>query len=375
MLTTSRWRGAGLVLAAMMLSGTVGPAQVLIADSVTPTAIAGWRHLISGLVMCLLAVTRNRHAYRFVRGRRNWSLLVAGGLLSAGHQVSFLKAVSLTGAALGTVVAVATVPLFTGIAARRLDREKLGRSWLAGSVIATAGCAALLLPGAGPRVDVAGIGFGVLAGLIFAAYTVVSKRLATAVPDVTVSTGVTMLIGATALIPAILTDTANLGDARTVTVLAWLGVLATATYSLYFAGLKHITANLAGTLNLAEPLAAVLISTAVLGERLSGTDWLAGATVLSGVLIATITFTARSPAISTSGLAAMGIVAMPIGVPVRPELIGVRPRAIGRARPPGLHSDETRALPTQPRRTLDHDRHPAAGPGVHVDAAAVPLEA
>ncbi|GLZ02253.1 transporter [Actinoplanes sp. NBRC 103695] len=325
------------MLAAMVLSGTVGPAQMLIADAVTPTAIAGWRHLVSGLIMCLVAVARSRDAYRLLRGRRNWALLVAAGLLSACHQVSFLMAVSLTGAGIGTVVAVATVPLFTGIGSRWFDREQLSWTWLTGSVIAAAGCAALLLPGASTQVNAAGLGFGVLAGLIFAAYTVVSKRLATAVPDVTVSTGVTMLIGAAALLPAVLTDTAGLDDVRVGAVIAWLGVLATGTYGLYFAGLKHVAANLAGTLNLAEPLAAVLISTAVLGEQLSGTGWLAGAIILTGVLIATVTFSSRAPATAVPaayGLLAMGMVAMPVGVPVRPELVGVRPRAVGRARPP-----------------------------------------
>jgi hypothetical protein len=76
-----------------------------------------------------------------------------------------------------------------------------------------------------PRVDATGLGFGVLAGwragwlagwlagAIFASYTVVSKRLPIAVPDVTVFTGITTLIGALVLAPAIATDVGGLGNA------------------------------------------------------------------------------------------------------------------------------------------------------------------
>jgi DME family drug/metabolite transporter len=291
----------------MVLGGTIGPAQVLVGDAVGPIAMAGWRHLIGGLVMCLVAALCYRRAYRSLRGRRVWILLVLGGVLSACDQAAFLGAVSLTGGAIGTVVAVATVPLFTGIAARWFDRERLTAGWVVGSLIAVAGCAVLLLPGAGARVNVAGLGLGVLSGLIFGCYTVVSGRLTKALPNVFVSTGVTMLVGAALLLPAVLAGSGGLADARTGALVAWLSLVGAVTYVLYTAGLKHISANLAGTLNLGEPLAAALISTAVLGEHLSGPQWVACGVMLCGILVATITFSRTTiPIRRRSGIRSVG---------------------------------------------------------------------
>ncbi|KUL25673.1 hypothetical protein ADL15_40000 [Actinoplanes awajinensis subsp. mycoplanecinus] len=332
---TSVWKGSAFVLAAMVLGGTIGPAQVLVDGAVGPTALAGWRHLVGGLALTVLAL-RHRSAFRAVHGRRTWTLLVATGLLSAGYQVSFLKAVALTGGAMGTVVAVATVPLFAGLAARRFDGERLTRTWMLGSGVAVAGSALLLLPGADGRVDPAGLAWGVLAGAVFAGYTVLSKRLSADVPDVHVSTGLTMLIGAVVLAPAMLADAGNVGEPRTMALIAWLGVITTgAVYALYTKGLQSVGASLAGTLSLGEPLAATLLSTLVLGERLSGTAWTACVVILCGLLIAAVTgpMPPGEQAPAYVWPKAIGMVAMPVGIPVRLPQVGVRPPAVGRAGP------------------------------------------
>ncbi|GAA2599426.1 EamA family transporter [Winogradskya consettensis] len=326
------------MLAAMVLGGTIGPAQVLIGDTIGPAALAGWRHLIGGLALTAMAL-RDLEAFQSLRGRRVWTNVVATGVLSAGYQFSFLMAVSLTGGAMGTVVAVATVPLFSGIAARRVDGEPLTRNWMLGSGVAVAGSVLLLLPGAGARVNPVGLLWGVLAGAIFAGYTVLSKRLSTDVPDVHVSTGLTMLIGAVVLAPAMLTDAGEVGQPRTVLLIAWLGLITTgAVYALYTKGLQSVSANLAGTLSLGEPLAATLLSTLILGERLTTTAWAACATILGGLLIAAVT--GPAPVADLTGDAplyiwpkAIGMVAMPVGIPVQTRQVGVRPPAVGRAVP------------------------------------------
>ena len=353
----------------MVLGGTIGPAQVLIDGAVGPAALAGWRHLIGGLALTALAL-RDLTAFQALRGRRVWTALVLTGLLSAGYQVSFLMAVSLTGGAMGTVVAVATVPLFAGIAARRFDGERLTRNWMVGSGAAVAGSVLLLLPGAGGRVDPAGLAWGVLAGAIFAGYTVLSKRLSADVPDVHVSTGLTMLIGAVVLAPAMMLDTGDVGQKRTVALIAWLGLITTgAVYALYTKGLQSVGANLAGTLSLGEPLAATLLSTIVLGERLSTTEWTAGVVILGGLLTAAVTgsvpvrdgLTGEVPLYVWPK--AMGMVAMPVGIPVQPRQVGVRPPAVGRAGP--VMRGRVRMPSTPPRRQADRPESAVVHPNSH----------
>ena len=323
----------------MVLGGTIGPAQVLLDGAVGPAALAGWRHLVGGLALTAMAL-RNLTAFRAVRGRQVWMILVLTGVLSAGYQFCFLMAVSLTGGAMGTVVAVATVPMFAGIAARCVDGERLTRNWMVGSGVAVAGSVLLLLPGADGRANVAGLAWGVLAGAVFAGYTVLSKRLSADVSDVYVSTGLTMLVGAVVLAPAMLSDAGNAGEPRAVLLIAWLGLITTgAVYALYTKGLQSVSANLAGTLSLGEPLAATLLSTAVLGERLTMTEWFACVVILGGLLVAAVTgpepvvhdLTAEIPLYVWPR--AMGMVAMPVGIPVQPRQVGSRPPAVGRAGP------------------------------------------
>jgi DME family drug/metabolite transporter len=316
---------------AMVLAGTIGPVQVLLGGNVGPAAAAGWRHLIGGGALTAIALLRPA-AFRPLRRWAAWPSLLAAGLLSAVYQYGFFKAVSLTGAAMGTVVSVATVPLFAGVAGRLVAGERATRTWFAGSLLAVVGSAVLLIPAGGVTVVPAGVLWGVAAGAVFAAYTMVGKRLSDHVPNVTVSTGLSMLTGAVVLLPFVLGDNGDLRGTETITLLAWLGLGATAaSYAAYLKGLQTTSANLAGTLSLGEPLAATLLSVAVLGERLSMMELTACLLIAGGLLIASVrhgdpaTPLLLGPAPAAVGIVSMprrGLVTMPIGVPVMPEMVG-----------------------------------------------------
>lgn len=325
-MTTTPSRGAGLVLGAAFLWGTIGPSQVLAAGHLSPAALAGWRHVIGGLALCALALG-DRAGLRRLRERRVWTSATLAGLVGAAYQVSFLTAVSLTGAAMGTVVGVASVPLFCGLMARRQDGQRLTRGWLSGSALAVIGSALLLAPAAGARINPAGLAFGLAAGALFALYTAATKRLgATGVP-VYAGTGVSMLIGGCVLAPTMVAGVGGLTDARVLVVIAWLGLVTTAAaYSLYAKGLQTVSTSVAGTLSLGEPLAAALLSTVVLGERLTAGEWAACATILAGLLLAS-----RSSAPDSEPVVvAIGMVPMPVRVTLRPDLVGQpHPRARG----------------------------------------------
>jgi len=334
------WAGPGLVLVAMMLAGTIGPVQVLLGGNVGPAASAGWRHLIGGCALTAIALIRPA-TFRPLRQRAAWPSLLAAGLLSAVYQYSFLKAISLTGAAMGTVVAVATVPMFAGIAGRLAAGERATRAWMAGSLLAVVGSAVLLLPSGGITVVPSGVLWGVAAGALFVAFTMVGKRVSDHVPNVTVSTGVSMLAGAVVLLPFVLGDNGDLRSPATVALLTWLGLGATAaSYASYLKGLQTTSANLAGTLSLGEPLAATLLSTAVLGERLTMMEWTACMLIGGGLLIASVRrgdpatplFLAPLPrAVGIVAMPRVGLVTMPIGVPVTPEMVGEPTLAIARS--------------------------------------------
>jgi DME family drug/metabolite transporter len=334
--------GVASVLMAALLWGTIGPAQALTADLISPGALAGWRHLVGGLALVMLGLS---HLPSLRRGGRPLAAaIVTTGLVGAAYQTSFLLSISKVGAALGTVVGVATVPLFSGLAARWTSGEQITRRWALGSGCAALGCGVLLLPGAGSRVDLIGVGWGVLAGALFAAYTVTAQRMAAHPADVKVTTGLSMLSGAVVLSPLMLSGHQNLADPAAVAVIAWLGLAATAlAYALYSAGLRRVTASTAGTLSLGEPLAAALLSTALLGERLSPSEWL-GCSVIFGGLLVAVTGRRRPVPAPDVSVVAMGYVRMPVGVPLNPGMIGRRDvQALGRA-----------AVPATVRETVVH---------------------
>ncbi|MEU1605737.1 EamA family transporter [Micromonospora matsumotoense] len=54
-------------------------------------------------------------------------------------------------------------------------------------------------------------------------------------------------------------------------------------------GLRRAGATTAGTLSLAEPLAAALLSTTLLGEDLSGREWAGCTVILAGLLLTVAT--------------------------------------------------------------------------------------
>ncbi|CAL9332182.1 putative inner membrane transporter YicL [Streptomyces sp. enrichment culture] len=277
--------GVYLVLAAAVLWGTVGPAQVLTAGPMTPAALGGWRLVAGGLVLAAFTVRPRRLRDVVPRGAVGPLLICA---FSTGlYQAAFLSSVARTGAALATVIALGIAPAATGVCARWLTGERTGPVWLAGTVAAVAGCTLLLAPGTA-RVDPFGLLLAVAAGTCYGLYTVVAKRTADAHPGAHLPalSALTLLVGSVPLLPWMLQDTAPLRDGGTLALIAWLGVATTAVaYWLFTTGLSRVRATTAGTLSLAEPLAAALIGVLLLRERLSPSAWAGCALILTGMII------------------------------------------------------------------------------------------
>lgn len=279
--------GPALVLTAAVLWGTVGPAQVLAGSSMTPAALGGWRLLTGGLI--LGAFTVRPRTMRALSDRAVLRPLLVCALSTALYQAAFLSSVARTGAALATVIALGIAPAATGVCARRVTGERMSAAWVASTVAAIAGCALLLKPGAGSAVDPLGLLLAVAAGTCYGLYTVFAKQLAAAdrAADVPALSALSLLLGSLPLLPWMIADSAPLRDDATLSLIAWLGLATTAAaYWLFTTGLVRVRATTAGTLSLAEPLAAALIGVLLLHERLSPSAW-AGCALILGGMIAT----------------------------------------------------------------------------------------
>jgi DME family drug/metabolite transporter len=278
--------GAGLVLAAAVLWGTVGPAQVLASSPMTPAALGGWRLLAGGLA--LGAFTVRPKTVRSLATRTVLCPLLVCAFSTGLYQAAFLSSVARTGAALATVIALGTAPAATGLCARWATGERIGRVWLTSTAAAVAGCALLLTPGRS-RVDPLGLLLAVTAGTCYGLYTVYAKKLAATAPadHLPALSALSLLAGSLPLLPSLLTDTTPVTHGATLVLIAWLGLGTTAVaYWLFTTGLTRVRATTAGTLSLAEPLAAALIGTLLLHEQLSLSAWVGCALILAGMVAA-----------------------------------------------------------------------------------------
>ena len=297
----SRVRPELLIVGAAVLWGTTGTAQDLGDIGASPVVVGTIRILLGGALLALIAVGSSRSvtspALDSAKGwsqNGSWWPYAAGILAVAGYQASFFAAVDRAGVALGTLVAIGSAPVFTGIVALVASGERPAPRWYPATGLAVVGCALLLAPGGDSELDGLGLVLALGAGLSYAVYTVAAKAvLDRGVPGPTVM-ATFFLGGAVLLLPSLfLADTGGLLSGDGIAMELWLGVATVAlSYVLFSAGLQRLRSSTVATLSLTEPLTAALLGVVLLDER---PGWVAGVgalVLLSGLVVIS---TDRSP--------------------------------------------------------------------------------
>ncbi|KAA9376432.1 EamA family transporter [Microbispora cellulosiformans] len=307
--------GPFAVVAAAVLWGTAGTAGALAAaDSVS---LAAARLVLGGAVLAALAVSAHRRSLRRrpldrsrerVRtpgpglarwARAHWTLAL-GAAAVAAYQLCFFAAVHRTGVAIGTVVAIGSGPVFTGVLSWLVGRERPTGRWALATAAALAGCAVLVTGGgAGGETgaDAAGIGLALLGGLLYAFYVVVAARAIGGGTDSGTVMGV-LFGGAAVLMVPVLVLSGPVWLARPGGLLTalYLGCATTAlAYLLYGRGLRTTPVATAATLALAEPAVAALLGVVALRERLSAVSWAGLALLAAGLAVVALPARARTP--------------------------------------------------------------------------------
>lgn len=280
--------GALPILAAALLWGTTGTAASFAPAGAPPAAVGGAGLTVGGLL--LLAGARGARNLLRGAGRRGLALLAAGALAVAGYPLAFYPAVSRTGVAVATVIALGSAPVFTGLLAWAAGLHRPSRRWGAATAVAVLGCGLLVLGGAdaGPaaRTDAAGVALAALAGLSYAVYSLVGGHFIGRGQAPGAVMGV--LFGSAGLLtlPVVLAaGVLWLATPRGAAVVLHLAVLTTfLAYRLFGRGLRCTPASVATTLTLAEPAVAALLGVAVLAERPTPLSW-AGLAVLLLALV------------------------------------------------------------------------------------------
>jgi DME family drug/metabolite transporter len=275
------------VLLAATLFGTTGTAQALGPATTTPLGVGAARLAVGGLA--LLAVLPAVGArWSGVLALWRTPAGVVAGLCTALYQVAFFAGVERAGVAVGTLTAIGSGPVLAGLLARWLLGERPGRPWLVATGVCLAGLALLVLGGGTTgRADGTGVLLALLAGLAYAAYTVLAKQQLDAGHDPSVVMAGAFGLGGLVLLPVLATQPLGwLAQPAGVALALYLG-LATVTlaYGLFVRGLAVLPAGPVTTLVLAEPVVATVLGTVLLGERLSPVAGAGAGLILVGLVV------------------------------------------------------------------------------------------
>lgn len=295
------------VLLAAVCFGTTGTARALLDVDASPLVVGLARIVVGG---ALLALCARRGAGAPPVGGTGWLARVpTGWVVAAGavgvlaYQPTFFAGTTTNGVAIGTVVALGSAPVVTGLLDAGLRARRPERRWWAATALALVGLA-LVAGGSGGGSWQGGVLWSVAAGASYALYAVAVKELldrgwasARAVGTVF---GTAAGVGLPLLVVA---GPGGLLSVEGVALVLWLGIVTTTVaYLLFGYGLARLPATTVATLTLAEPLCAALLGVGVLGERLD--DAATAGVVVLGLGIAVLTARRRRAGVTTGAAAA-----------------------------------------------------------------------
>lgn len=280
-------RGYLLVLLAASLWATLGVIYTLLArdGGLAPLTVAALRAGLGGLLLLIgLAIVRPR----WLRiDRSALRVVVLYGIFGVAlFYASYINAILAAGVAVAAVL-LYTAPAWVALIAWRFLGERLTRRHVValGLTLVGASLVAQVYRIEALQVGLAGIGWGLLAGLTYGLWSVFNKVGVRHTNPWTLQC-YGMLVGAAGLL--VVQPPAGLGDAfgNPQTAL-WLLVLTlgpTIGASVaYAAGVRTVPVSVASLVATLEPVLAALLAYVVLGETLSGEQLAGGALVLLAV--------------------------------------------------------------------------------------------
>lgn len=277
------------ILAAALCFATTGTAQALADVDASPVAVGAARIVIGGGILGLLALGQRIPTGPRTGARSRTVVLIAVGAVGVlAYQPLFFLGTRENGVAIGTVVALGSAPVATGILDAVRSRRPPTSRWMLATGVALTGV--VLVSGVtGGTVALApgGLLASAGAGVSYALYTVCGKALIERGWNSTRVMGAVFGVAAIASTPVLLlADASWLLTPDGLALALWLGVVTTAVaYVLFGWGLARLGAVTVSTLTLAEPLGATLLGLFVLHEQLTPVSGLGLALIAVGLAV------------------------------------------------------------------------------------------
>lgn len=267
------------VVAAAICFGTTGTAQALADVDGSATSVGLARIALGGGLLALWALLLRTLLPRggpagerapFRRGRTSDTWLVAVGALGVlAYQPAFFAGTRDNGVAVGTVVALGSAPLATGLLDAVVRHRAPDHRWRVATGIALLGLVLVAGVLGGGRLTAAVL-WSVGAGVSYAVYAVAGKALIDRGWSSSAAMGAMFGAAAVVALPLlVLTRPTWLYTPAGLALALWLGLVTTTiAYLLFGWGLARLPAPTVSTLTLAEPLCATTLGVLVLGEQL-----------------------------------------------------------------------------------------------------------
>lgn len=279
-------RGGGwaALLVVWVLWGGTYPAIRVGVASMPPLVMAGSRFTIAGLAMFPFVLRGWRP------GRAEWLGCGIAGVLMLGANGTLSYAERTVPAGLASLL-VATVPLFLLGFDATLNRARLGWMPVLGLVVGLCGVGLLSSGSVGGHVSAVGVLICLCAAAAWALGTIMSNRLA-APPNAALGSSMQMLVAGAVLLGA----SAVSGEAESfrfaaVSGRSWLAfgyLIAFGSifgFSAYVIAVRMLPTATVASYAYVNPVIAVLLSTTVLGERMSVPMLLGGALIVGAVVL------------------------------------------------------------------------------------------
>ncbi|TXK14819.1 DMT family transporter [Microbacterium wangchenii] len=295
-------RGVILVCIAGALWGTAPLAFEFVRNLTALGAIqvSAYRLAIATLVLVIVAASFGNLRSTWIAVRRRPLPVGVLGAGVASYQVLWFAAITQVGTSIATVLSLGLAPVLITAWESWRAHTRPRAAQLVAIAVALTGLILVSLStpdDAGSRNPAVGLLLASASGILYAATTVLSRRTATTVAPLPLSTA-SSAVGAVCLLPvALLSGPVTTVKPAALLSLSYLGVVTMALASLLlFSGLRTAHAGATAIATLVEPFTATLLGVILLAEPLP----LLAATGIGLILTAVIAVNHRSARISPS---------------------------------------------------------------------------
>jgi len=277
---TSQYQtGIVAILFASLLWGTTGTAASF-AHQVSPLAIGAFSMGIGGFIQAVLSWSSIRHHFNQIMVFK-LALTISCAALAV-YPLAFYTSMKLSGVAVGTVISIASAPFFTVLIGCLFSKNnRISIQWWFSFAFGSVGIIMLVMAKSSGAVEsdhysyLLGIVLGLIAGLSYAIYSWVAKRMIDDGIKSQAAIGSIFAGGALLLLPSLAFTGDNLfSDITNASVSIYMAIIPMCLGYLAFGyGLRHVDVSSANLLTLFEPVVAAVLAVWIVGEKIAVSGW------------------------------------------------------------------------------------------------------